>query len=137
MELSILAKKSNLQIQKVRSLQYLTTRKVHYYIVNLAYIFAFSSFCYCFSQEFQGCCFANGEENYCYISQFKVKYNWITIEKTSNPFKFEKIYKSIKEHLKECIKCHPTIDHFWLYHFKVAWKDRDSTKHEAFFYEFD
>ena len=38
MELSILAKKSNLQIQKVRSLQYLTVRKVHYYIVNLAYI---------------------------------------------------------------------------------------------------
>ena len=43
MELSMLAKKSNLQIQKVRSLQYLTVRKVHYYIVNLAYIFDISS----------------------------------------------------------------------------------------------
>ena len=112
MELSIPAKKSNLQIQKVRSLQYLTARKVHYYIVNLAYIFEFSSFCYCFCQKFQGCCFANGEENYCYICQFKVKYNWIKIEKTSNPFKIEKIYNSIKEHLKECIECDPTIDHF-------------------------
>ena len=109
MELSILAKKSNLQIQKVRSLQYLTTRKVYYYIVNLAYIFEFSSFSYCFCQKFQGCCFANGEENYCYICQFKVKYNWTKIEKTSNPFKIKKIYKSLKGYLKECIKCDPTI----------------------------
>ena len=56
MKLSIPAKKSNLQIQKVRSLQYLTARKVHYYIVNLAYITEFSSFCYCFCQKLQGCC---------------------------------------------------------------------------------
>ena len=28
-------------------------------------------------------------------------------------------------------------NHFWLYHFKVAWKDKDGTKHEAFLYEFD
>ena len=62
MKLSISAKKSNLQIQNVRSLQYLTARKVQYYIVNLAYIFEFSSFCYCFCQKFQGCCFANGEK---------------------------------------------------------------------------
>ena len=48
MKLSISDKKSNLQIQKVQSLQYLAARKVHYYIVNLAYIFEFSSFCYCF-----------------------------------------------------------------------------------------
>ena len=137
MELLILTKKSNLQIQKVRSLQYLTARKVHYYIVNLAYVFEFGSFYYCSCKKCQGCCFANGEENYCYICQFKVKYNWIKIEKTSNPFKIEKIYKSIKEHLKECIECDPTIDHFWLYHFKVAWKDRDGTKHKTFLYEFD
>ena len=66
-----------------------------------------------------------------------MKYNWIKIEKTSNPFEVEKIYKSMKEHLKECIKCDPVIDHFWLYHFKVAWKDRDGTKHKTFLYEFD
>ena len=66
-----------------------------------------------------------------------MKYNWIKIEKTSNPFEVEKIYKSMKEHLKECIKCDPMIDHFWLYHFKVAWKDRDGTKYEACPYEFD
>ena len=37
MELSIPVKKSNLQIQKskVKSLQYLTAKKVYYYIVNL------------------------------------------------------------------------------------------------------
>ena len=121
MELSILAKKRNLQIQKVRSLQYLTARKVHYYIVKLAYTFEFSSFCYCFCQKFQCCCFAHGEENYCYIAIV----NWIKIEKASNPFKIKKIYKSMKEHLKECIKCDTAIDHFWLYHFKVAWKDRE------------
>ena len=137
MELSILAEKSNLQIQKVRSLQYLTAKKVHYYIVNLACIFEFSSFCYCFCKKFQGRCFANGKENYCYICQFKVKYNWIKIEKTSNPFKTEKIYKSMKEHLKKCIKCDPRIDQFWLYHFKVAWKKRDGTKYKAFLYESD
>ena len=97
MELSILAKKRNLQIQKVRSLQYLTARKVHYYIVKLAYTFEFSSFCYCFCQKFQCCCFAHGEENYCYIAIV----NWIKIEKASNPFKIKKIYKSMKEHLKD------------------------------------
>ena len=84
MKLSIPAKKSNLQIQKVRS----------------------------FCQKIQGCCFAIGEENYFYICQFKVKYNWIKIENTCNPFKVKKIYKSMKEHLKECIKCDPMIDHF-------------------------
>ena len=77
MELSVPAKKLNLQIEKVRSLQYLTARKVHYYIVNLVYTFEFSSFCYCFCQIFQGCCFAHGEENYFYI----VIVNWIKIEK--------------------------------------------------------
>ena len=59
------------------------------------------------------------------------------MKKTSNPLNIKKIYKSMKEHLKECIKCDPTIDHFQLYHFKVAWKDRDGTKHGAFLYEFD
>ena len=137
MELTIPAKKSNLQIQKVKSLQYLTAGKVHYYIVNLAYIFEFSSFYYCSCEKFQGCCFANGEENYCYICQFRVKYNWIKIEKTSNPFRIEKIYKALKESLKECIKCDPTLDQFWLYHFKVAWWDRDGTTNQAFLYEFD
>ena len=52
MELSISAKKSNLQIQKVKSLQYLTVRKVHYYTVNLAYIFEFSRFSYCSCKKF-------------------------------------------------------------------------------------
>ena len=137
MELSISAKKSNLQIQKVKSLQYLTVRKVHYYTVNLAYIFEFSRFSYCSCKKFQGCCFANGEENYCYICQFKVKYNWIKIEKTSNTLRIEKIDKSMKESLKECIKCDPTLDQFWLYHFKVAWRDRDGTTYQAFLYEFD
>ena len=137
MELSIPAKKSNLQIQKVKSLQYLTVRKVHYYTVNLAYIFEFSRFSYCSCKKFQGCCFANGEENYCYICQFKVKYNWIKIEKTSNTLRIEKNDKSMKESLKECIKCDPTLDQFWLYHFKVAWRERDGTTHQAFLYEFD
>ena len=40
----------------------------------------------------------------------------------------------MKEHLKECVKCHTAIDHFWLYHFKVTWKD---IKHKTFLYEFD
>ena len=104
--------------------------------MNLTYIFEFGSF-YCFCKKFQGCCFANGEENYCYICQFKVKYNWIKIEKNSNPFRIEKIYKSMKESLKECIKCDPMLDQFWLYHFKVVWKDRDGTTHQALLYEFD
>ena len=43
----------------------------------------------------------------------------------------------MKEHLKECVKCDTAIDHFWLYHFKVAWKDRDGTKHKTFLHEFD
>ena len=54
MELSVPAKKPNLQIEKVRSLQYLTARKVHYYIVNLAYTFEFSSFHYFSSEKLQG-----------------------------------------------------------------------------------
>ena len=68
---------------------------------------------------------------------FKVKYNWIKIEKTSNTLRIEKIDKSMKESLKECIKCDPTLDQFWLYHFKVAWRERDGTTHQAFLYEFD
>ena len=139
MELSILVKKSNLQIQKskVKSLQYLTAKKVHYYIVNLAYIFEFSSFYYCSCKKFQVSCFAIGEENHCYICQFKVRYNWIKIEKTSNPFIIEKIYKSMKESLKECIKCDPTLNQFWLYHFKLAWSEGDRRTHQAFLFEFD
>ena len=43
----------------------------------------------------------------------------------------------MKESLKECIKCDPTLDQFWLYHFKVAWRERDGTTHQAFLYEFD
>ena len=34
------------------------------------------------------------------------------MKKTSNPFNIEKVYKSMKEHLKECIKCDPTFDQF-------------------------
>ena len=104
--------------------------------MNLANIFEFDSFYYCSCKKFEGCCFANGEENYCYICQFKVKYNWIKIEKTSNPFRIEKIYKSMKEHLKECTKCNPMLDQFLLYHFKVAWRNRDGATHQAFLYEF-
>ena len=43
----------------------------------------------------------------------------------------------MKESLKECIKCDPMLDQFWLYHFKVVWKDRDGTTHQALLYEFD
>ena len=48
-----------------------------------------------------------------------------------------KTYKSMKEHLKECIKPNPTLDQFWLYHFKVARRGRDGTAHQTFLYEFD
>ena len=75
--------------------------------------------------------------NYCNICQFEVKYNWIKIEKTSNPSRIEKNYKSTKESLKECIKCKTTLNQFLLYHFKVAWRDKDGTTHQAFLYEFD
>ena len=43
----------------------------------------------------------------------------------------------MKESLKECIKCNPTLNQFWLHHFKVAWTDRDGTTHQAFLSEFD
>ena len=69
MELSIPAKKIEFTNPKVKCFQYLAAKKIHYYIVNLAYIFEFSSFYYCSCEKFQGRRFANGEENYCYICQ--------------------------------------------------------------------
>ena len=54
MELSLPAKKIEFIDTKVKILQYLPARKVHYYIVNLAYIFEFSSFHYCSWEKLQG-----------------------------------------------------------------------------------
>ena len=39
----------------------------------------------------------------------------------------------MKGHLKECIKCNPTIDHFWLYHFKQHGRTKMEQNMKFFF----
>ena len=70
MELSILAK--NIQFKNQVFTRFSSKKDT---LLHCECSFEFSSFCYCSREKFQGCCFVNGEENYCYICQFEVKYD--------------------------------------------------------------
>ena len=68
-------------IEKLRRLELMAAEMIHYYVLNLLYIFTFSSWYYCSCKKFQGCELPNGEENYCYICRFKLNYYPAEIEK--------------------------------------------------------
>ena len=97
--------------------------KIYHYVLNLAYIFHFSSGYYFSCEKFQGCVDFYGEELYCFICRFKMEYDPRDIKEISVSKKIEDIYLSIKKDLKRCIQFDPSIDNFWLYHFKTNWYD--------------
>ena len=52
-----------------------------------------------------------------------MEYDPRDIKEISVSKKIEDIYLSIKKDLKRCIQFDPSIDNFWLYHFKTNWYD--------------
>ena len=85
-------------------LEYLTAKEIFSRIPNLSLIFKHGSFYYCTCSGFQGCCFQNGEKDYCFICQFKVNYDPMIVEKHRNPAEIIELYKKTKENLKRL--CH-------------------------------
>lgn len=105
---------------------------IYYYVLNLSYIFTFSSYYYCSSEKFQGCELPNGEENYYYICWFKLSYYPAEIEKIFHPKKIADNYLSMKEDLKRCVNFDPSINNSWNYDFKFNWRDSEGTKYTCY-----
>ena len=108
-----------MEFKRVRKLKIIAARKIYYYALNLAYIFHFSSWYYCSCKKFQVCVDFYGEELYCFIFRFKMEYNPRDIEEISDSKKIEDVYLAMKKDIKRCIQFDPSIDNFWLYHFKI------------------
>ena len=108
-----------MEFKRVRKLKIIAARKIYYYALNLAYIFHFSSWYYCLCKKFQVCADFYGEELYCFICRFKMEYNPRDIEESSDSKKIEDVYLAMKKDIKRCIQFDPSIDNFWLYHFKI------------------
>ena len=51
-------------IERVKRLENMATEMIYYYILNLSYIFQYSSWYYCSCNRFNGWQYQNGEENY-------------------------------------------------------------------------
>ena len=69
-------------------LEYMAAKKfIIKSILKLSYIFNTSSFYYYSCDRFQGCCWPNGETNYCFICRFTL---------TDYPVEIEKI-KDVRE----------------------------------------
>ena len=99
-------------IERVKRLEYMAAEMIFYYILNLSYIFQYSSWYYCSCNRFQGCQYRNGEEFYCFICWFQLEYNPRDIEKIFNTQKIAKIYLSMKKGFKKCIDFDPSISTF-------------------------
>ena len=56
---------------------------LYYYILNLSYIFQYSSWYYCLCNRFNGCQYQ--KKKYCFICQFKLEYYPGDIEKIFDP----------------------------------------------------
>ena len=97
-------------IERVKRLENMATEMIYYYILNLSYIFQYSSWYYCSCNRFNGCQYQNGEENYCFICQFKLEYYPGDIEKIFDPREIGNIYISMKNDLKNVFNLnHPLV----------------------------
>ena len=110
-------------IERVKRLEYMAAEMIFYYILNLSYIFQYSSWYYCSCNRFQGCQYRNGEEFYCFICQFQLEYNPRDTKKIFDTQKIANIYLSMKKDFKICIDFDPSISSFWNYHFKFNFTD--------------
>ena len=79
-------------IESVKRLEYMSGEMIFYYILNLSYIFQYSSWYYCSCNRFQGFQYRNGEEFYWFICRFQLEYNPRDIEKIFNTQKIANIY---------------------------------------------
>ena len=73
---------------------------IYYYILNLSYIFQYSSWYYYSCNRSNGCQYQNAEENSGFICQFKLEYHPGDIEKIFDPREIGNIYVSMKSDLK-------------------------------------
>ena len=117
-----------MEFERVEKLKSMAAEKIYYYVLNLAYIFHFSSWYYCLCERFQGCVFKNGEDLYCFICRFKMEYNPKDIEEIKCTKKIENIYLAMKEDLKKSINFDQSIDNFWLHNFKINWVNNQGEK---------
>ena len=85
---------------------------IYYYIFNLSYIFQYSTWYYCSCNRFNGCQYQNGEENYCFICQFKLECYPGDIEKIFDPREIGNIYVSMKNYLKKMYSVWPIYWYF-------------------------
>ena len=84
-------------IKRVKILEYMAAEMIFYYILNLLYIFHYSSWYYCLRKRFQGCQYRNGDEFYCFICWFQLEYNPRDIEKIFDTQKIANIYLSMNK----------------------------------------
>ena len=81
-------------IERVKRLENMATEMIYYYILNLSYIFQYSSWYYCLCNRFNGCQYP---KNYCFICQFKLEYYPGDTEKIFDPREIGRQHLRINE----------------------------------------
>ena len=116
--------------KKVKKLKHLLVKSVYYKLLNTSYIFTLNAWNYCRCDQFQGSRFKprnsleSSERYYCHICWVGVTYHSDRIENLIRIADIINNTLKMKKYIQLCIDFDPLCEIFWMYHYKISWKDR-------------